>query len=151
MGFFTPTQPLDNHLESLFIGGCKEGETKAALKSLAKRQEEVLGVLDVLRDGEEAHLLACDIFSGLAGRGFLLVTSKRSMSISPSRTLEHRDVAETSVMLDEFSNSVVVIESKKARLDFRPNDDKRLEHMIMFTVETPGVANRICAAIDQYL
>lgn len=151
MALFKPTPPLDDRLETLFIGGCEDRETKAALKSLAKHQADALGVLNELREGEVPHLLACDVFSGLAGRGFLLVTSNRSIGFPHGNTLDHDDVIETSCVLDEFDRSAVVIESRKARFDFRPSDDKRRDHMIIFTVETPGVANQICAAVDQYI
>lgn len=153
MGLFDrkPAAQLDPRLEALFVGGCDDSETKSALKSLMKHQGDALQALDSLGAEERAYLVACDIFSGLAGRSFLLVTSRFSLQFPYGPRLEHHEVVETSLGQDQAGRTVVVIESHKARFDFRPNDDKRLKHMIVFTVETSDVANLICAAVDRHL
>ena len=142
---------LDPTVEQLFIGGCDERHRDKALRQLAKLQGRILPVLSSLRNDETAELLAIGSFDGKPSQDLLLVTSQRSIQGVGARfpnELEHSDVIETSIRRGDYY-MIVVIETRTARLDYRPDDTDRFQHMIVFKVATPRVANQICAAIDR--
>ena len=90
----------------------------------------------------------------MGGNMLVVVTNKRTLTLkkdSIKQQLIHQEVAETTIRQMPNGDCLVEIESKKARLDFNPQDSRRYEHIIQLQVGTPRVAQAVCGAIDRFL
>lgn len=140
---------VDPELASVVIAST-EDVRRLTLKCLSNSQGAIQSSLET---GERPVCIAWHMGS-LGGDMLIVVTNRRSMDVkkrSIVKQLRHEDVAETSLGTLPNGDTNVQIASESSRLDYRPNDPMRFEQIIQFSVRTPRVANRICAAIDQYL
>ena len=152
MGIFgkTPSvNEVDADLAAVVLA-YSEKERIQTLKLLADSQDIIRKTLD----SGESPVCAFWHLGGFGGNMLLLITNKRTLSLKKSsikQELRHEEVAETKIGQFPNGNPLVQIISLKSKLDYKEQDNRRFEWIIQLTVDTPRVAQAICAAVDQFL
>jgi hypothetical protein len=148
----------------LFSGKSPDVDTALAETIVASTDKTRKLTLDALGHGqatlyrafEQGEKPICSAwYMGMMGGNMLVVvTNQRTLTLkkdSIKQQLIHQEVAETTIRQMPNGDCLVEIESKKARLDFNPQDSRRYEHVIQLQVGTPRVAQAVCGAIDRFL
>jgi hypothetical protein len=143
MGLFSKTSPLDPDIEAKTLG-FDEKYRHSSLRYVAKHQD---GIRARLGASEEIQVVAVHA-AGLRSH-LVVITSERVMELIGSSILKQsprgKIAGASSMEID--SVSFVAIETETARMDYRPGDPRRADHMMFAPAATPRHEQTISAAI----
>jgi hypothetical protein len=147
VGLFGGNAAASQHPELVGLLVTADKSRKQDMKMLAANEQAIAQIL--VASGERAIVIAAD-WNSMSG-GVLLVTDRRSVTIRKGKLgkqLMHDEVHSTWLGTQANGSMLVEIRSKKAMLDYSPNDADRYLHIIQSSVGTPRAGQMICGAID---
>lgn len=84
----------------------------------------------------------------------IVVTDRRSLMVRKGKiekSLEHSEVAETTIGAMPAGTTLVAILSVASQQDYALNDARRFSEIIQAEVATPRIGNAICAHVDRII